>query len=147
MGDLNIHGSKWPLVQVGRVVLLHDDHADGGKLATIVEIIDHQHVLIEGPSADGSQAVARQEVPLSQCLLSKLVINKLPRGARYATVKKFWEKSEVDAKWKETNWYKKRQQRLARKNLTDFERFKVMRLQKQRRFEIRKALVKVKASA
>jgi large subunit ribosomal protein L14e len=34
-----------------------------------------------------------------------------------------------------------------RKALTDFERFKVMRLKKQRRFEERKALTKVKAAA
>jgi large subunit ribosomal protein L14e len=34
-----------------------------------------------------------------------------------------------------------------RKALTDFERFQVLRLKKQRRFEERKALAKVKASA
>jgi large subunit ribosomal protein L14e len=34
-----------------------------------------------------------------------------------------------------------------RKGLTDFDRFKVLRLKKQRRFEERKALAKVKASA
>lgn len=44
MGDLNIEGSKWPLVEVGRVVLLNGDHPDSGKLATIVEIIDHKRV-------------------------------------------------------------------------------------------------------
>jgi large subunit ribosomal protein L14e len=31
--------------------------------------------------------------------------------------------------------------------LTDFERFKVLRLRKQARFEVRKSLAKVKASA
>jgi large subunit ribosomal protein L14e len=147
MAELNIEGSKWPLVQVGRVVLLTDEHDDAGKLAAIVEIIDHKRVLVDGPSSEESQVVSRKAVPLAQCLLSKMVIGDLPRGARYATVKKYWEKAGIDAKWKESHWFKRRTQILARKNLTDFERFKVMRLQKQRRFEVRKALAKVKAAA
>jgi large subunit ribosomal protein L14e len=73
-------------------------------------------------------------------------VEGLPRGARRATVKKHWEKNEIDSKWKETNWFKRRQQMQRRKELTDFDRFKVMRLKKQRRFEERKALAKIKAS-
>lgn len=53
----------------------------------------------------------------------------------------------MEAKWKETNWFKNRDKIERRKALTDFDRFKVTRLQKQRRFEERKALAKVKASA
>jgi large subunit ribosomal protein L14e len=84
---------------------------------------------------------------LAHCLLSQIVIENLPRGARTGTVKKFWEKAEIDTKWKETNWFKKQQQVGRRKQLTDFDRFKVLRLKKQRRFEERKALAKIKASA
>lgn len=76
-----------------------------------------------------------------------MVIEKLPRGSRTGTVKKFWAKSEIDKKWKESNWFKSRQKFERRKALTDFDRFKVMRLQKQRRFEERKALSKIKAAA
>lgn len=75
------------------------------------------------------------------------MIDKLPRGARTTAVKAAWEKAGIDAKWKESNWAKKRVQQQRRKALTDFERFKVMRLKKQRRFEQGKALAKVKASA
>jgi len=46
-------------------------------------------------------------------------------------VKKLWEKNEIDSKWAESSWAKKREQQERRKNLTDFERFKVMRLKKQ----------------
>jgi len=86
-------------------------------------------------------------VSLSNCLLSPLVIEKLPRGARTGTVKSAWEKAKIDEKWEETSWAKTRLRAERRKNLTDFDRFKVMRLKKQRRFEQRKALAKVKASA
>lgn len=76
-----------------------------------------------------------------------MVVEGLPRGARHGTLKKFWEKSEIDTKWTDSNWSKKRVQIARRKALTDFDRFKVMRLKKQQRFEERKALAKVKASA
>ena len=110
-------------------------------------ILTRAQVLVEGVSSNPDLVVNRQSVPLQKCLLSNLVIANLPRGARQGTLRNAWEKSEIDAKWKETNWAKKRDQIQRRKNLTDFDRFKVMRLKKQRRFEERKALVKVKASA
>ena len=84
---------------------------------------------------------------MARTLLTPLVIEKLPRGARSGAVKKAWEAAEIDAKWKESNWAKKSLQQERRKALSDFDRFKVMRLKKQRRFEECKALAKVKASA
>ncbi|GAB0135683.1 hypothetical protein EsDP_00004012 [Epichloe bromicola] len=147
MGEAVIEGSNWRLVEVGRVVAINGDHPFAGRLAAIVEIIDHKRVLVDGPSSDPTLAVPRQAVPLSKCLLSQFVVEGLIRGSRNGTVKKLWEKNEIDAKWKESNWAKKREQIQRRKTLTDFDRFKVMRLKKQRRFEERKALAKVKASA
>jgi hypothetical protein len=43
MGDAEIKTSTWRLVEVGRIVLVHGGPSDG-KLATIVEIIDHKRV-------------------------------------------------------------------------------------------------------
>ncbi|KAG6998793.1 60S ribosomal protein L14-A [Fusarium oxysporum f. sp. conglutinans] len=147
MGDAVIEGSNWRLVEVGRVVVINGDHPFAGRLATIVEIIDHKRILVDGPSANASLAVPRQAVPLSKVLLSSLIVEGLNRGSRTGVVRKLWEKSEIDSKWEQTNWAKKRDQMERRKGLTDFERFQVLRLKKQRRFEERKALAKVKASA
>jgi large subunit ribosomal protein L14e len=102
---------------------------------------------VDGPSAKPELAVPRHTISLTDVLLSSLVIEKLPFGARTGAVKTAWEKQEIDSKWTETNWAKKRDQKERRKALSDFDRFKVMRLKKQRRFEERKALAKVKASA
>ncbi|CAH0038985.1 unnamed protein product [Clonostachys solani] len=147
MGEAVIEGSNWRLVEVGRVIVINGDHPYAGRLAAVVEIIDHKRVLAEGPSADPELAVPRQVIPLSRALLSPLIVEGLNRGARQSSLKKQWEKSEIDDKWKESNWAKKRDQIERRKGLTDFERFKVLRLKKQRRFEERKALAKIKASA
>lgn len=43
MGDATIIGSKWRLVEVGRVVLLQTGPS-AGRLAAIIEIIDHKRV-------------------------------------------------------------------------------------------------------
>lgn len=43
MGDAAITTSPWREVQVGRIVLIHGGPSDG-KLATVVEIIDHKRV-------------------------------------------------------------------------------------------------------
>jgi large subunit ribosomal protein L14e len=44
MGDATIEGSQWRMVEVGRVVLIEGNHPLAGRLATIVEIIDHKRV-------------------------------------------------------------------------------------------------------
>ena len=43
MGDAEITTSAWRLVEVGRVVLFNDGVYEG-RLAAIVEIIDHKRV-------------------------------------------------------------------------------------------------------
>ncbi|KAK9415796.1 putative Integral membrane protein [Seiridium unicorne] len=142
-----VEGLKWRNVEVGRVVLLQGDHAQAGQVAVIVEIVDHKRFLVDGPAASAELAVPRQVVAASDVLLTDITIENLPRAARTGTVRAAWEKSEVDAKWKNTSWAKKMEQSRKRKALTDFDRFKVLRLKKQRRFEERKALVQVRASA
>ena len=86
-------------------------------------------------------------MPLSNVYLTPFVIPKLPKAAGTGPVKKLWEKHEIDQKWSESSWAKKREQQDRRRNLTDFERFKVMRLKKQARFEVQKAHAKVRAAA
>jgi len=44
MGEASITESNWRLVEVGRVVLLQGDSPYAGRLATIVEIVDHKRV-------------------------------------------------------------------------------------------------------
>jgi large subunit ribosomal protein L14e len=109
--------------------------------------LTHFKALIDGPSTDTKSAVPRQAISLSQVVLTPLVLEKLPRGSRTGIVAKQWAKAGIEAKWQESTWAKKRMQMERRRTLTDFERFKVMRLRKQARFEVRKSLAGVKAAA
>lgn len=157
MAEIDVKASTWKLVEVGRVVLIRQGPY-AGKLAVIVEIIDHKRVrilqdeelmpgqgtyarsrcanyplqtLVDGPSGKEGSIVPRHATPLSQVTLTPFIIPKLPRAAGTGPVKKLWEKAEIDEKWGQSSWAKKREQADRRRNLTDFERFKVMRLKKQ----------------
>jgi large subunit ribosomal protein L14e len=44
MGDIDVTGSKWKLVEVGRIVLIQGDSPYAGRLATIVNIISQKKV-------------------------------------------------------------------------------------------------------
>ncbi|KAK4102960.1 hypothetical protein N658DRAFT_495035 [Parathielavia hyrcaniae] len=142
MASIEIGATNWRRIEVGRVLKL-----ENAGLAVIVEIIDHKRALVDGPSTDAKLATPRGVVQLSRTLLTPISIDNLPRGARTGAVKKAWEAASVDTKWAENNWAKKQLQQERRQSLTDFDRFKVMRLKKQRRFEERKALAKIRASA
>lgn len=49
MGEASVTGSKWKLVEVGRIVLIQGDGPYAGRLAAIVEIIDHKRVSYSPP--------------------------------------------------------------------------------------------------
>lgn len=147
MAEISITASQWRQVEVGRVVLFtHDKFVN--RLATIVEIIDHKRVrvesasldstelteyqaLVDGPSKDTKMAVPRHAAALGNLILTHIVIPQLPRAAGRGAVAKAWEKNEVEQKWEESAWAKRRATREKRRNLTDFARFRVLKLNKQ----------------
>lgn len=131
MSQTRVKATNWRLVEVGRVVLVDQ------KLAAIVEIIDQKRVLIDGPST----GVPRQAIALQNVTLTPLTF-KLARGARTGAVTKAWTAGDVDTKWAATAWAKKLAVRARRAQLSDFERFQVLVLKKQRRAAVKKALAK-----
>ncbi|KAG8793000.1 hypothetical protein FRC12_004207 [Ceratobasidium sp. 428] len=62
-------------------------------------------------------------------------------------VKKYTEKSDVVTKWENSSWAKKRAAVAKRRTLSDFDRFSVLVLKKQRRDTVNKSLAKNKKSA
>ena len=62
--------------------------------------------------------------------LTGIVVN-IPRGAGTPALKKQWKEADVETKWSNSSFQKSRERSIRRKQLNDFERFKVMRLRKQ----------------
>ena len=90
-----------------------------------------RQVLVEGTASSPEAVVPRHYAPLSNLSLTGFVLEKLPRGAGTAALKKQWDAQELEKKFNNSEFAKKREQTQKRRNLNDFERFKVMRLRKQ----------------
>jgi len=124
-------------VEVGRVVLLKAGPS-AGKIAVIVEIIDQNRAMIDGPTTD----VPRQPYPYRHLVLTPLRVSSLPRAARTGIVRKHVVKAGIVEKWNASSWAKNLVAREKRSKLNDFERFGVMLAKKQRRDTVRKTIAK-----
>mmetsp|Transcript_15932 Transcript_15932/g.19124 ORF Transcript_15932/g.19124 Transcript_15932/m.19124 type:complete len:133 (-) Transcript_15932:55-453(-) len=125
--------------EVGRIVLVNYG-PESGKIATIVDIVDQNKCLIDGPES----GVARQVIPFSRIALTDLTV-KIQRNARAKTLKAAWAEAETTTKWEATSWAKKLSMKKKRATLTDFDRFKVMVAKKQKSAIIAKKMEELSA--
>ena len=88
-------------------------------------------VLVDGPASKPGSVVPRHSAALKDVSRTPIVIKGLPLRAGNGAIKAAWEKAGVEGTWNNSTWAKSRAQSDKRRNLTDFERFKVMRLRKQ----------------
>ena len=124
-------------VEIGRVVMINYGPL-AGKLAVIVDILNTSKVLVHGPK----EGVRRQEISLRRITLTEFKLD-IKRGIHKDDLVKAIESAKIDEKFKETAYGKKLAKRLTRAKLTDFDRFKVMRL-KQKKAGLRGKILKPK---
>ena len=113
-------------VEVGRVIIINYGPLTG-KLAVIVDILTTTKVIVQGLKG----GVRRQELSLKRVTLTDYKID-IKRGAKREEVLKAIENYKLEEKFKKSNLAKKNELRQKRANLTDFDRFKVMRLRQKR---------------
>lgn len=113
-------------MEVGRVVLINYG-PDKGKLATVIDIVDQNKCLIDGPNT----GVARQVISYTRIALTDFKVD-IQRNARQKTIIAKWKEADVQQKWDACSWAKKLAARKKRASLSDFDRFKVMVAKKQK---------------
>ncbi|KAG7373989.1 50S ribosomal protein L14e [Nitzschia inconspicua] len=128
-------------VEVGRIVLINYG-PETGKLATIIDIVDQNKCLIDGP--EDITGVSRQVISFTRIALTDLTV-KIQRNARQKTLKKAWTEADTMAKWEATSWAKKLASKKKRASLGDFDRFKVMVAKKQKAEIIAKKMAELGA--
>ena len=128
-------------VEVGRVVLINYG-PETGQLATIVDIVDSNKCLIDGPA--DITGVDRQVIPYKRISLTDFKV-EIGRNARAKTLKKAWADGDVMAKWEATSWAKKLSAKKKRAALSDFDRFKVMVAKKEKSAIIAKKMKELEA--
>merc|ERR1711944_22341 len=127
-------------VEIGRVAYVSFG-PDEGKLCVIVDVIDQNRALVDGPCS----GVARKAISFKQLHLTEHVI-KIGHSARKGTVKKAWEKAGVTEKWNNSTWAKKIENRQKRSMINDFDRYKLMKAKQARNRLITVELGKMKSA-
>ncbi|XP_057684055.1 60S ribosomal protein L14 [Corythoichthys intestinalis] len=128
-------------VEIGRVAYVSFGPY-AGKLVAIVDVIDQNRALIDGPCT----GVKRQAMPFKCMQLTDYVI-KVPHSARQKFVRRAWEKAGVNEKWAQSSWAKKIEAREKRAKMSDFDRYKVMKAKRMRNKIINREVKKLQKAA
>merc|ERR1711928_325075 len=92
MGKLTMTLKK--IVEVGRVTVLGGEGPNQGKIAAIVNVIDQNRVLVDGPTS----GVLRQASPIKQLQLTPIAV-KFPFNAPTRIVRAELVANKVDETW------------------------------------------------
>jgi len=122
-------------VEVGRVAMLGGEGKDQGKIAVIVNVIDQNRVLIDGPTS----GVLRQAYPIRQLQLTPIAV-KFPFNAPTRIVRAELVANKVDETWAKSTWAKRMVVKAKRAGLTDLDRFKLRKAKSARNKILAKAL-------
>jgi large subunit ribosomal protein L14e len=116
-------------VEIGRVAYITYGK-DQGKICVIVDVIDQSRALVDGPP--NLTGVNRRELYFKRMALTDLKVRLPCPSAKRRYVIEAMEKGKILQKWKQTNFYKKLEKRQLRRQMTDFDRFKVMKFRQER---------------
>merc|ERR1712179_107634 len=119
---------------IGRIAVLNDG-PNAGKIAAIVNVIDQNRVLVDGPTS----GVLRQEFPIKRMQLTPVSV-KFPFNAPTRIVRKELEANKVNEKWEQSTWNKRMVAKAKRAGLTDLDRFKLRKAKSARNKILAKAL-------
>merc|ERR1711976_1123592 len=114
------------LMQVGRVVFVNYGPC-AGRLAVVVDIVDENRILVDGPTT----GVDRQVMPAKRIQLTKFRINAVMRNQHTGSLIKNINAFGLEKRWAETGFAKKLRAQKLRAQNSDFNRFKAMVLRRQ----------------
>jgi len=117
-----VKGRRDLTVEIGRIVLINYG-PDAGKIGTIIDIVDQNKALIDGPAE--ITGVSRQVLNFRSMALTPLVV-PIPRAVRPSTLAKALAKAKTLESWNASNWARKLAKQHIRSNLSDFDRFRSM---------------------
>jgi len=115
-------------VELGRVCLINYG-PDAGKLCTIVNVIDNNRILVDGPAP--ITGVHRHALNVKRIRLTNIKIPAKLNCSEKA-LKALWESEGVQAQWDATPAAKKRSAHALRASTNDFERFQIQLARKER---------------
>mmetsp|Transcript_13420 Transcript_13420/g.39572 ORF Transcript_13420/g.39572 Transcript_13420/m.39572 type:complete len:128 (-) Transcript_13420:579-962(-) len=121
-------------IEIGRIALVNYG-PDKGKLCTIVDVVDENRVVVDGPVS--ITGVQHQVITTKRLALTEYKVNVM-RNARQKALLAAWEEADVMSKWQATAWAKKIANKKKRSAMSDFDRFEVMIAKKKRTAAMKK---------
>lgn len=125
-------------VEIGRVIMVSYGPLYG-SLAVIIDVVDQNRVLVEGPFK--TESMSRQVISMKRIKLTDIKLD-IPRNARTGTLQKAAAASDLLSKWTESDLGKKINREQKRESMTDFDRFKVMCVKKKRNALVKREFIK-----
>ncbi|KAM5160784.1 LOW QUALITY PROTEIN: large ribosomal subunit protein eL14-like [Callospermophilus lateralis] len=126
-------------MEVGQVAYVSfGPHA--GKLVAIVDVIDQNRALVDGPCTE-----VRRAMPF-KCVLIDFIL-KFPHSACQKYIQQAWQKADINTKWAATRWAKKIEARQKKAKMIDFDCYKVMKAKKMRNRIIKNEVKKLQRAA
>lgn len=128
-------------VEIGRVVRIARG-PDAGKIAVIVNVIDQNRALIDGPIT----GINRQGFRLKDLYLTKYMVEGLTHKSNRAEVTQAMKDAKIVEQWEEDPANLKMKKMKARREMGDFDRFK-LRAAKSKRNKILYEMVEKRVAA
>jgi large subunit ribosomal protein L14e len=114
---------------------------DAGKICTILDIVDQNRALVDGPA--DITGVTRQTLSFRNLAITPITI-EIARGPRPATLRLALSKAKVVEQWESSNWAQKLKAQRLKKTLSDFDRFKSMVDKKKRNTAVNREFAKLR---
>ncbi|KRZ76456.1 60S ribosomal protein L14 [Trichinella papuae] len=124
------------LVQIGRVIYIARGR-ERGKLAVIVNVVDGNRALVDGPG------LKRQMINFKNMLLTKMTL-KITHYDKTKAIIAAWEKANINELWSKTKMAQSRRRSALRAKMSDFDRFKLMKAKQARNRILKRELERVK---
>ncbi|OUC41679.1 ribosomal protein L14 [Trichinella nativa] len=124
------------LVQIGRVIYIARGR-ERGKLAVIVNVVDGNRALVDGPG------LKRQMINFKNMLLTKMTL-KITHYDKTKAIIAAWEKANINELWSKTKLAQSRRRRALRAKMSDFDRFKLMKAKQARNRILKREFERVK---
>lgn len=106
-------------VEIGRIAMLTHG-PQRGRIAAIVNIVDQNRALIDGPLT----GVKRRSAMFKTLRMTKLKI-KIQPNAPTKQIVDAWKKDKIRSQWHQTKMYQQIKALRLRRKMTDFDRFKL----------------------
>jgi len=125
---------------IGRVCLINHG-PDSGKLCVIIDVVDQNRALVDGPV--NVTGVHRQQLNFRSLALTPLSVD-IAKNVRPSTLAKALERKQVLSSWSKTTWARKLEAQKVKRNMNDFDRFRSMIVHKKNQRMIGREMASLK---